>query len=227
LKKKTFWIFFSLTLTICAILGFLMGAFPETWQKLRGRNPDKIILLTSDQKLIPKQFLYDFEKATGKTVELRTIESYHLFKIEAQNVDLLFAPLSWLASFPDILSEPPQLQKMLDLLSTDFASLRLDLQYFLPVLWKTEDKGDKTHLQLWGFATPLESNGNPQDLIFYLLENKNRLQAWAKSTDLKFTLKATDQIDDFPETQKAGKLRDLPLPKLVIDQKLDNGTGAH
>jgi hypothetical protein len=204
-----------------------MGAFPETWQKLRGHNPDKITLLTSDQKLIPKQFLYDFEKATGKTVELRTVESYHLFKIEAQSVDLLFAPLSWLASFPEILSEPPQLQKMLDLLSTDFASLKLDLQYFLPVLWKPEDKGDKTHLQIWGFATPLESNGTPQDLIFYLLENKNRLRAWAQSTDLKFTLKATDQIDDFPEAQKSSQLRNLPLPKLVIDQKLESPPANH
>ncbi|MGZ5278431.1 MAG: hypothetical protein ACXWC9_00715, partial [Pseudobdellovibrionaceae bacterium] len=109
----------------------MIGAFPETWQKLRGRNPDKIILLTSGPNLIPQQFVYDFEKATGKSVEIRTIESYHLFKIEAQSADLLFAPLSWLASFPDILSEPPQLPRMLDLLSSDFSSLKLELRFFL------------------------------------------------------------------------------------------------
>ena len=137
MKKKQFWIFFSLTLAICAILGFLIGAFPETWQKLRGRNPDKIVLLTSSAKLIPPDFFYDFEKATGKTVEVKSVESFHLFKIDAQNVDLLFAPLAWLGSFPDILSEPPDLPKMMELLSTDFASLKLDLHRFFPVLWRT------------------------------------------------------------------------------------------
>ena len=211
----------TLIFSVCAILGFFIGAFPETWQKLRGRNPDKIVLLTSDPKLIPSQFLYDFQKSTGKTVEVRSIESYHLFKIEAQNVDLLFAPLSWLASFPDILSEPPQLPKMQELLSSDFASLRLELRFFLPVLWRTQNSGDKTHLQIWGFATPLDSNGNPQDLIFYLLESKHRLLQWAHATDLKFTLKKTDQIEDFPEAQRAAHLRDVPLQKLVIDQKLE------
>lgn len=206
--------------------GFLIGAFPETWQKLRGRSQDKILLLTSDSRLIPKQFIQDFEKATGKTVQVKSIESYHLFRTEAQNVDLLFAPLAWLGSFPDILSEPPELPRMMNLLSSDFASLRLDLRYFFPLLWQTVDSGAssqdrKTHLQIWGFATPLDSAGSPQDLIFFLSENKSRLVEWAKVTDLKFTLKSTDQIADFPEAQKASHLRDIPLPRLVIDQKLE------
>lgn len=222
MKRKTFWIFFVLTFSACAILGFLIGAFPETWQKLRGRNPDKIVLLTSNANLIPAQFLYDFEKSTGKTVEVRAIESYHLFKTEAQGVDLLFAPLAWLASFPEILSEPPQLPKMQELLSSDFASLKLELQYFFPVLWQTSDKDGKTHLQIWGFATPLESSGNPQDLIFYLIESKARLKQWAEATNLRFTLKKTDEIEDFPENQKASHLRNLPLPKLMIDQKMES-----
>jgi hypothetical protein len=221
LKRKYFWIFFSITLGLCAGLGFLIGAFPETWQKLRGRNPDKIVLLTSSEKLIPADFFYDFEKATGKTVDVKSIESFHLFKTEAQNVDLLFAPLSWLGSFPDILSEPPDLPKMLDLLSTDFASLKLDLHRFLPVLWRTTEHDNRTHLEIWGFATPLDSNGSPQDLVFFLLSNQNRLREWAQQTDLNFTLRQTDQIDEFPETKKASHLRNIPLQKLVIDQKFE------
>jgi hypothetical protein len=221
MKRKYFWIFFSFTLLVCASLGFLIGAFPETWQRLRGRNPDKIVLLTSSERLIPADFFYDFEKATGKTVDVKSIESFHLFKTEAQNVDLLFAPLAWLGSFPEVLSEPPDLPKMLDLLSTDFASLKLDLHRFLPVLWRTSEKDAKTHLEIWGFATPLDSNGSPQDLVFFLLSNRNRLREWAQQTDLNFTLKQTDQIDDFPENKKASHLRDIPLPKLVIDQRLE------
>ncbi len=219
MKRRT--LLFSFILVACAILGFFIGAFPDAWQKLRGRNPDKIVLLTSDAKLIPAQFIYDFEKSTGKDVEVRTVESYHLFKIEAQNVDLLFAPLSWLASFPEILSEPPGLPKMHELLSSDFSSLKLDLRYFFPVLWRTVEQGQATHLQIWGFATPLDSNGNPQDFIFFLIDSKHRLLEWAQNTDLKFTLKKTDTIAEFPEQQKASHLRDVPLPRLVIDQKLD------
>jgi len=222
LNRKYF--LFSIILVTCAVLGFFIGAFPETWQKLRGRNPDKIVLLTSGPQLIPQQFAYDFEKATGKSVEVRIVESYHLFKIEAQSVDLLFAPLSWLASFPDILSEPPQLPRMQELLSSDFSSLKLELRFFLPVLWRTVEQGQNTHLQIWGFATPLDSSGNPQDFIFYLLENKIRLREWAQSMDLKFTLKQTDLIEDFPEQQKASHIRDVPLPKLVIDQKFEAGS---
>jgi hypothetical protein len=219
MKRSKFIVTF-LTVLVCFAIGFGIGAFPDRWQKLQGRPAGHLILLTSGSKILPAEFLYDFEKATGIPVEVKSIESYHLFRTEAQDADLLFAPLAWLGSFPETLKELPSQEDYRHLLSTDFQTLKLDLPYFLPVLWKTEQRENRTHLVIWGFATPKPQSTGLTELLNFLLTSNRRLRDWATVTGLNFTLEKTDEIKDFPEAQRAQKIRDVSLPNLVIDQKL-------
>jgi hypothetical protein len=161
----------------------------------------------------------DLSKATGNRVELKVVESFHLYKIEAQQADVLFAPLSWIASFPEILRSIPDQNEFHKLLSTDFVSLKLDLNLFLPVLWKTEAKENKLHLLIWGFATSQDEKDEVQGLLNFLLTNNARLIDWAKNTPLAFTLQETNTLTGFPEAQRAQMIRKVSLPNLIIDQQ--------
>lgn len=218
--KRSNWILVLLTVLLCFAIGFGIGAFPDRWQKLQGRPAGHLVLVTSDPRILPEQFLFDFQKATGIPVEVKSIESYHLFRTEAQQADLLFAPLSWLGSFPEALKELPSQDEYRHLLSTDFQTLKLDLAYFLPILWKTESREGRTHLVIWGFATPKPNSTGISELLNFLLTSDRRLKDWATLTGLNFTLESTDQIKEFPESQRAQRIRDVSLPNLVIDQKL-------
>lgn len=219
LSESRTWIFMGLILALCFAIGFGIGAYPSRWRELQGEKPQHLSLLVSDPRIIPHQFFLDYEKATGKTVDVKVITSYHLFRTEYQKADLLFAPLSWLANFPDLkpLPEQPTLH---DLLSSDFATLSLEIESFLPVLWKTEHRLEKTHLLIWGFATPASPGSEAREFLQYLLTGRTRLKEWARvNSDINFTLQLTNEIRDFPEAQRAKQIRSVSLADLVIDQK--------
>jgi hypothetical protein len=219
-SRRTF--LFLLTVGLCFAIGYGIGAFPDRWQKLRGKPSETLVVLSSSHQTLPDQFLLDFEKATGQSVEIKVIESYHLFRTEAGSADLLFAPLAWLGNFPEILMRLPDQANYEMLLSSDFQSLPLELKKFLPVLWKTESKEGQTHLMIWGFSKPQNSQHDVRDLLNFLLTSDRRARDWAKISGLNSTLQKSNTISDFPENQKAQKIRDVALPNLVIDQKLSN-----
>ncbi len=195
-----------------------MGAFPDRWQKLRGKSSSPLLILTSSPKLIPTEFLLEYEKTTGTPVQVKAIESYHLFRTEAQEADLLLAPLGWLGNFPEILKPLPAQNEFHKLLSSDFESMRLELQVFLPVLWTTENREEQTHLLIWGFATPKEDSKS-QDFMQFLLTSERRIQFWSIHNELKSTLQLSNSMKSFPSELKAERIREVPLSNLVIDQK--------
>lgn len=211
------------TLAVCFLIGFLIGAYPQVIRKISGKDSDALLLLTSDARLIPAQFLLDYEKATGHAIEVVHVESYHLFRTEAQKADLLFAPLSWMAQFSEILKTLPEQEKFKDLLSTDFQTLKLDVDFFLPVLWKTEQRNSSTHLLIWGFASPKEPTDGQRDFLSYLLTSETKLKEWAPQVkDYSFTLQITDTLPVFPVEQRAQKFREVSLPSLIIEQRPRN-----
>lgn len=210
---------FFVIVAFCFAIGFTMGAFPDRWRELRGEKSGPLLVLTSSPELIPSQFFLDYEKATGNRVELKIVESFHLYKIEAQEADLLFAPLSWLGSFGEILKPLPGQDEFHALLSTDFDTLKLDLEFFLPVLWKTEQRDNQLHLRIWGFATSQSDREEIESLMSFLLTNPVRLQEWSAQMPYAFTLQESNVLTKFPETQRAQQIRQVSLPNLVIDQK--------
>lgn len=220
MKVKKFWVLLISTLALCFVIGFWLGAFPQFSKKILGQKSDTIQILTSDSNLLSITSLLAFEKATGIPVELREIPSYHLFKTEAAHADLLFAPLSWMRQFPEILKKFPADQEFHARLSSDFQSLKLGVDFFLPVLWKTEPSGNRTQLLVWGFATPHENSPHIDELLTFLFENESRLKDWAnKNPELAFTLQISNDLSDFPEHQRAQKFRQVSLPSLIIDQE--------
>jgi hypothetical protein len=220
LSEPRSWIILGLILGLCFAIGFGIGAFPSRWRELQGEKPQHLSLLVSDARLIPQQFFLDYEKATGKSIDVKVVSSFHLFRIESQKADLLFAPLSWLASFPENLKTLPDQTAFHDLLSTDFATMQLAIEFFLPILWKTEKRDDKTHLLFWGFATPSQQGTEAREFLTYLLTSKRRLKEWATvDPDLAFTLQLSNETKDLPPTQKAAQIRSVSLADLVIDQK--------
>lgn len=222
MKPSKVAILFSLVIAFCFAIGFGIGAFPDQWRKLRGERPDTLVVLLSGSDLIPTQFFLDFEKATGNRVEIKIMESYHLYRTEAGTADLLFAPLAWFGSFSEILKPLPAQDEFHQLLSSDFISMKLELSYFLPVLWKTENQSDgRQHLLIWGFATAKPDKDEIHQLLSFLLHNQIRLQEWAQATPLSFTLQSSNEIQKFPELKRAQTFRDVELPNLVIDQKND------
>lgn len=208
---------FLLTVFVCFAIGFAIGAFPDRWQKIRGKPAGQMTLLTSSPTLIPPSALLQFEKATGIPVELKVIESFHLFRTEAKDADLLLAPLSWMSSFPEILVPLPNEEDLRQELSSDFQTMKLDLDFFLPVLWKTEQKDNQIHLLIWGFATP-KSRAEVHSFLNYLLNSNPRLIDWAEFNKLHFTLQKTNNIEKFPDNQKAQTIREVPLSNLVIEK---------
>lgn len=218
---RKIWILLIPTLALCFLVGFAIGAFPSQFRKLIGKDTHNLLLLTSDSKLIPAQFLLDYEKATGHSVKVKEIPGYHLFRTEAASADLLFAPLSWLNQFPETLKALPQEETLRELLSSDFRSLKLELTYFLPVLWKTEQKQDGIHLLIWGFSTPNTNKAEVLEFLQFLLTNSLRIQSWAPQVSgYNFTLQSSNDLQDFPMAQRAQKIREVSLPKLIIEQKV-------
>lgn len=212
-------LFFGLV-GICFVIGFSIGAFPDRWRELKGERSDTLVVLLSDKNLLPVQFLLDFEKATGTRVEIKIVDSYHLYRTEAGQSDVLFAPLSWLGNFAEILKPIPGQNEFQGLLSSDFLTMKFDLNFFLPVLWKTEIQADnREHLLIWGFATPNPQKSEIYDLIAFLLNNRIRLQEWSQFMPLAFTLEESNSLEAFPEKQRADQIRQVSLPNLVIDQK--------
>ncbi len=210
----------SAILSICFALGFGMGALPNQWRALLGKRPAHLRLLVSSENLIPKEFLYEYEKISGHKVEVQTIVSYHLFRSEAQQADLLFAPLSWLGNFSEILKPLPQNEKWQKALATDFATLKLNTTHFLPVLWKPELRENHTHLLFWGFATTsADPPSEVQELLDFLLSNSVRQKEWAARVPLAFTSQSSNSTADFPSLQKAESFRQVSLDELIIDQK--------
>lgn len=207
------------TLALCFAIGFGLGAYPQLIRQMLGQESETLLILASDSRLIPYQFLLDYEKATGHSVQVVQIESYHLFRTEAKNADLLFAPLSWLSQFPENLKTLPDQDEFRELLSSDFRTLKLELDFFLPLIWKTENRDNKTHLMIWGFATPQEDLDHSTEFLQYLLTSHSRLKDWAHQIQgLSFTLQASNEIEDFPEDQRAQKFREVSLSNLQIDQ---------
>jgi hypothetical protein len=185
-----------------------------------GKKPAHLKLLISDGSLIPPSFFLEYEKITGHTIEVQTVVSYHLYRSEAQQADLLFAPLAWLGSFPEILKPLPDSEKFRSELATDFSTLRFDVQHFLPVLWKVQARDQSNHLLFWGFAT---ASDNPpaeiKEFLDFLLSNPVRLRDWAAQVPLAFTLQISNTTPQFPDSQKASRIREVPLDDLIIDQK--------
>jgi len=216
---RKIWILLIPTLALCFAIGFSIGAYPQYLRKILGKKSDTVLLLTSDARLVPTQFLLDYEKTTGRSIQVTQVESYHLFRTEARDADLLFAPLSWLSQFPEILKPLPNQGSFKELLSSDFLTLKLDLDFFLPLLWKTEEREDQTQLLIWGFATPQEDTEGLKEFLNFLLTSDARLQEWASQAQgFAFTLQRSNFISDFPENQKAQHFRNVSLPALKIDQ---------
>ncbi|MEZ0393123.1 MAG: hypothetical protein ACAH59_12955 [Pseudobdellovibrionaceae bacterium] len=218
---RKMWILLILTLALCFGIGFGIGAYPQFLRSLRGEKPDYLVLLTSDTKLIPLKLLLAYEKATGHTVQLKEISTYHLFRTEAASADLLFAPLPWLNQFQTILEPLPHLNELQSLLSTDFISLKLELNFFLPVLWKTAIIDERSHLLIWGFATSNEDQKEVLDFLNFILTSPNQLRDWSAALpEMSFTLDLTNQIESIPESQRADQFRNVSLPGLIIDQRV-------
>lgn len=217
MQKKNV-LLFLLTLLISGIIGFLVGGFPEITRWIKGYSPDQIIILSSSP-IFPENLLQDFERKSGKTVVLKIIESYHLFKTEAQKADLLFAPYSWTLGVHDFLSDSFNDIKIQNLQSEDFKSTKLDLRSFFPILWevKTEDFTKKRVLEIYGFSVPLESSGTPSDFIKFLCLDRKRLLQWSEKQNLGFTLKISNDLEALPANRRASGIRDYPLSELDID----------
>ena len=208
------------TFLLCFAIGFGIGALPNQWRALFGKHSTNLKLLVSDASLIPKDFLYEYEKISGHQVEVQSIVSYHLYRSEAQQADLLFAPLVWLGNFSEILKPLPQNEKWRSALATDFSTLKLATSHFLPVLWKSEQRENHTHLLFWGFATTQEEpSSEVQELLDFLLSNPARLGEWASRVPLAFTSQSSNTMPDFPALQKAESFRQVHLEDLTIDQK--------
>jgi hypothetical protein len=217
---RKIWILLIPTLALCFALGFAIGAFPNQFRQLIGKKSHHLTLLTSEARLVPLSFVLAYEKATGHSVQIKEIPSYHLYKIEAQNADLLFAPLAWLNQFPETLKPLPDEQSLRDFLSNDFQSMKLELPFFLPLLWKTEKKSDGVHLQIWGFSLASDNRVEAFDFLQFLLSNSSRIQDWSNLLpDFRFTLQSSNELKDFSNDQRAQRIRDVSLPTLIIDQK--------
>lgn len=187
-----------------------------------GKKPAHLRILLSNPNLIPNSFILEYEKISGHSLEVQSIQSYHLFRSEVQNADLLFAPLAWFGNFPESLKPIPDSENFKKYLATDFRTFDFQVASFLPLLWKVEARGGKNHLLFWGFST---ANPNPpseiQEFLDFLFSNPVRIREWAASlpTSYAFTLQISNTTSQFPETQKADRIRDVPLDDLMIDQK--------
>jgi hypothetical protein len=212
---------FLITLSLSFAIGFGLGAFPYQWQKFFGGTPQSLVVLLPEARLLPRSFLLDFEKATGIDVDVKVVDTYLVFRSEAQNADLLLAPLSWLGNDPETLSPVVRKDAFHRLLSADFQSLPFELKNFLPVFWKTEFRGEKTHLIIWGFAIPKDRDTEGDKLIEFLIRSKQRLKNWTMQTGLGSTFQSSNVISDFPDELRALRMRDISLPNLLIEQKIE------
>ncbi len=205
------------TLILSASIGFFSGAFPEIWRSIRGYSPDQILVLTSTP-VFPQELLLEYQKKTGKTVVIKIIERYHLFRTEAQRADLLFAPLSWNQGILDFLSESLEDSSLENLQSSDFKTIKINLKSFMPTLWQVNRGSNmEESLTIWGFSIPIESSGNPIDFIRFMISDKKRLLKWSQSVDKSFTLKLTDTLDNFDPLKRASAIRGHTLSQLKIE----------
>ena len=217
--NKRFLGFFLLTLIISGVVGFLVGGFPEITRKIKGYSPDQLILLSS-KSVFPDSLLIEFERKTGKKIILKVIESYHLFKTEAQKADLIFAPYSWTLGIQEYLTESFNDIKIQSTQGDDFKSSKIDLRSFYPTLWEVKEINSKKILAIYGFAVPLESSGNPIEFIKFIYSDRNRIFEWSKQQDLNFTLKLTNQIESLSSNRRAMGIRDYPLSELQLETEV-------
>ncbi len=216
------------TLLICFGLGFGMGAVPDQWRHFLGRPPAHLKILLSDAHLIPTSLIYQYEKISGHPLQVETIVSYHLFRSEVQNADLLFAPLAWLGNFHEVLKPLPGNEQLRFLLDPDFSTLPVDLLHFFPVLWKVQSKSSEklknqdthSHLILWGFATassdpPTEA----REFLIFILSSPERVMQWSDETSLSSTLQISNSMPQLNDWQRAHSIRQVPLDELKIDHQ--------
>ena len=223
-----------ITLVFSALFGFLVGAYPEITRFFKGYTNDQITVLTS-VAIFPEGLLQDYQRRTGKTINLKIIESYHLFRTEAQKADLIFAPYSWTRGLQEYLSESFTDSKYSDIQGQDFLISQIDSKTFLPILWKIESDSPQSssiapsplqpnevrqqNLEIYGFSIPLESAGNPTDFIKYFTQNKKRLKIWSQYHKFNYTLKISDSLDEIPNERKARGIRDTSLSRIKLHQE--------
>lgn len=226
--KLKYGLFFLITIGLCFGIGFLIGAFPDQVKKLQGQNSDPLKILFSDEKMIPRELMLEFEKSSGVRVKIQVAEGFYLFQSEVNKNDLLFAPLSWFGSLKEQTQPHPLFEIYLPKLFPDFFSPRLASTSFLPLFWfidkiPIQTDHDKIHaeLSLWGFFTGNEKkNFHPQleILMAYLLENPERFARWAEQVHKPTTF----PIEKIAESLRPQQIREYQLSKLKILDRLEN-----
>jgi hypothetical protein len=210
ISKLKYFSFFLGTLVFGFAAGFFFGAYPEELAQISGRQSHVLTLIFSSEQYVPQKLLQDFEKSTGISYEVKIINSYFSFQSEAQKADLLFIPFSWFENALPTLIESSSLGKFSHLVSSDFLSMRLSKDLFLPIFWKVE----KNELLLWGFANGKKESDTKESvyqLISYLLERPERSRLWTEQADVDSCLK---------DIRSKHTLRDYPLPQLSIQHQL-------
>jgi hypothetical protein len=205
------------TLILCAVVVFSLGAYPHFWNHLLGRqDQDTVVFMVSDRSGLPEDLPEKFFRETGLTLQLWEVKTPNLFLSEARNADLLYAPWEWLSSQQDNLHT--WTDQLLSQLFADFQSTDIFAQKFFPLFWSLQPEEGKAKKQFHfeGLATLKVPSEETKTFIGFLIHHEEILKEWTRQKGLGSTLQKATLWSDLSASLKPQAVREYPLAEISV-----------